>query len=167
MLHRDRINMHTNPLSTVEQLMHTGTPRRWRGILHRWSFFHTWYEAKGQKTTVNVSYLAWLCFGGKWFLNKLAKIWLSAFPIVPIHLHIYFTLSDVIELKRRSLKKRWIGYTAKCTCYTLTVKSDVWNVLTKSARNVACCDISIYRSYIMSDFAPCMFFLFVKLSVTL
>lgn len=49
MLHRDRINMHTNPLSTVEQLMHTGTPRRWRGILHMWSFFHTWYEAKGQE----------------------------------------------------------------------------------------------------------------------
>lgn len=126
MLHRDRINMHTNPLSTVEQLMHTGTPRRWRGILHRWSFFHTWYEAKGQKSTVNVSYLAWLCFGGKWFLNKLAKIWLSAFLIVPIHLHIHFTFSDVIELKRRSFKKTLNRIHGKM--YMLYVYSKEWRL---------------------------------------
>lgn len=105
-------------------------------------------KQKDKKSTVNVSYLACLCFSGKWFLNKLAKIWFwSAFLIVPIHLHTYFTFSDVIELKRRSFKKRWIGYTAKCTCYTLTVKSDVWNVVKKSALNVTCCAISIYRSY--------------------
>lgn len=126
MLHRDRINMHTNPLSTVERLMHTGTPRRWRGILHRWSFFHTWYEAKGQKTTVNVSYLACLCLSGKWFLNKLAKIWLSAFLIVPIHLHIYFTFSDVIELKRRSFKKTLNRIHGKM--YLLYVYSKEWRL---------------------------------------
>lgn len=42
--------MHKN---TIGRLMHTGTPRQWRGILYRWSFFHTWNEAKGQKKIYN------------------------------------------------------------------------------------------------------------------
>lgn len=48
--------------------------------------------------TVNILYFACTMFGGKWFLNKLAWIWITIFVKVPILLHICKAFRDVINL---------------------------------------------------------------------